>query len=297
VESAVVLETVKQAVVASLGVAVGRVEPVAGSVANEDFRIHLRDGRQVFVKIGPRRELVAEVWAIERVASTGVPVPTVLAYEDDPAATPFPLLALDLLPSDGDLTAEVFQAVGRAMKAVHAIEVAGYGQLGVRGHPLDPDSVTGEYASWQDFVASIVGDTDVLARSGLLTARQRDRVHRGAKMIDASPLAGDAGALLHGDLKRQHILAVRGVPTGLIDWGDAGVGDPAWDLARASMMDPTDFRAIVDGYPGADDAAVSRLLPIYRVLWNVRALAYEHRAGGDWFAAYQDRIAADLDLL
>jgi hypothetical protein len=31
------------------------------------------------------------------------------------------------------------------------------------------------------------------------------------------------------------------------------------------------------------------------VLWNLRALAYELRAGGDWFAAYRSRIEADLD--
>lgn len=287
-------ERIAPAVIASLGCDVVSVEPVAGSVANQDFRIELADGRRVFVKVGPPAELTAEAWAIGRAAAAGVPVPQVVAYEEGTSASPLPFLVIELLPSDEDLITGVLHAVGAAMKTAHTIEVGGYGSAKVVGDPLDPDSVSGQYGTWSEFVESILADVGQLVRVDLLTAGHSVRIRRWAETMGSSPLATAVGVLLHADLKRQHILAVDGALTGIIDWGDASVGDPAWDLARASMMDPTDYQAVADGYPGADDAEVGRFLPFYRVLWNTRALAYEHRAGGDWFVEYQRRIATDL---
>jgi hypothetical protein len=36
--------------------------------------------------------------------------------------------------------------------------------------------------------------------------------------------------------------------TGIIDWGDAMIKDPAWDLARASLMASAQFSALLDAY-------------------------------------------------
>lgn len=290
-------ESIAPTVVAALGADVVTAEVVPGSVANQDFLVELTDGRRVFVKVAPRPELVAEVWALERAAAAGVPVPRGLSFDGDPGTPQPSLLILELLPTDGKLPANALRTAGRALKVVHGIELSGYGGIDVAGDPYAPDRIGGRYPSWRDYVASILADIDELVDLDLLSRARADRVRRWAETSEASPLLGDEGALLHSDLKPQHILSVDGRLTGIIDWGDASVGDPAWDLARASMMDPHDFRALADGYPGADDPGVRRLLPFYRVLWNAKALIYEFRAGGDWFAAYQQRISADLDLL
>jgi len=297
VEAAERFDQIKPSVVASLGVEVTKVDLVAGSVANLDFRVDLADRRRVFVKTGPRAELVAEAWAIGQAAAAGVPVPEVAAYEDSVAVTPVPFLVVDLLPSDGSVTTGVFHEVGRAMQRAHSLRVAGYGPVDVVGDPIDPDSVRGRYDSWQEFIASIVDEIDELVRVDLMTVESAAAVRRHAAQIEASPLAGESGVLLHGDLKRDHLLAVDGRLTGIIDWGDASAGDPAWELARASMMGPADFDPLIHAYPGADSDVVKRILLVYRLLWNTRALAYEYRAGGDWFAAYQRRLVEDLDLL
>lgn len=280
-----------------MGVGISKVDHVAGSVANLDFGVDLADGRSVFVKTGPRTELVAEAWAIGQVAAAGVPVPALAAYEDSAAVTPVPFLVVELLRSDTLVTAGVSHEVGRALKRTHAHQVPGYGPIEVVGHPLDPDSVRGRYDTWQEFIASIVNEIDELVRVGLLTVELAEAVRRRGAQLEASPLAGETGVLLHADLKRDHVLAVDGRLTGIIDWGDASSGDPAWDLARASMMIPAEFDPLIAAYPGADCDAVRRMLPVYRMLWNTRALSYEYRAGGDWFATYQRRIADDLDLV
>ncbi|RNI18362.1 aminoglycoside phosphotransferase family protein [Flexivirga caeni] len=289
-------ERVAAHVAATLGAAVVSAEPVPGSVANEDFRVGLDDDRCVFVKVGPRTELAAEAWALAQATAAGVPVPKVVAYEEDSAVTPVPYLVLDLLPSDRDLTDGVVRAVGAALKRVHSIEVPGHGHIELVGNPLEPDSVRGQFGTWPEFVGSLLRDAEDLVRVGLLSAEQETAIRREAEGIHGSPLMGDSGVLLHADLKPDHLLPVDGKLTGIIDWGDASAGDPAWDLARASMAGPAVLRIIAEAYPGADDPEVSRLLPIYRVLWNAQALAHEYRAGGDWFAVFQRRIASDLGL-
>lgn len=295
-------EHIADAVVGLLGVDVTAVEDVAGSVANQDFRIDLADGRRVFAKVAPHAEVAAEVWALGAASAVDVPVPTVLGVVQQSTAPrydepPRSLLILDLLRSDGNLTSGVLHAVGRALAATHSVQVPGFGGLRVAGDVLNPDGVEGPYSSWAERVAAILRHVDDLVAVGLLPAAQAHRIHHHAEGMSGSPLMTSGGRLLHADLKPHHILAIDGVLTGVIDWGDAGAGDPAWDLARASMMAPDLFRAIVDGYPGADDPEVTGLFPIYRVLWNAEALNYEYCAGGDWFAEYQRRISSELDLL
>ncbi len=80
----------------------------------------------------------------------------------------------------------------------------------------------------------------------------------------------------------------------MIDWGDAWVGDPLADLARLSMSGPSVTTAFLDGYGLEATADVRDTLARHRILWNLSALVYEHRAGGDWFDAYRDRVREDV---
>jgi len=288
-------DAVSAAVASVLDRDVLSVESIAGSVTNQDFGVDLVDGRRVLVKIGPPAELTAEVWARGRVGAAGVQVPGVLGYEESSMALPVPFVILDWVRNDHSISTEALRAAGRAMAATHAIELAGYGPIEVTGDPLAPTSVAGRYVSWQAYIVTMLEDLDVLLGAGLLPADQCVRIRESSEDLQPSPLTGESGSLLHSDLKAQHILAERGRLAAIIDWGDASVGDPAWDLARASMMDDRSFATICGSYPGSDRIEVVRLLPIYRVLWNARTLAGEYRADGDWFAEYQRRIAVDLE--
>ncbi len=82
--------------------------------------------------------------------------------------------------------------------------------------------------------------------------------------------------------------------TGIIDWGDAMIKDPAWDLARASLMASAQFSALLDAYGLKITDELRRRWAAYRALRGTWSLAGEHRAGGDWFAAFQDQVARGL---
>lgn len=83
----------------------------------------------------------------------------------------------------------------------------------------------------------------------------------------------------------------------MIDWGDACAGDPRLDLARMSMAGPTAFATFMSGYGIGLTPALNRSLACYRMVWHIDNLAFEHRAGGDWFDHYRAGIAAAVQEL
>ena len=84
-----------------------------------------------------------------------------------------------------------------------------------------------------------------------------DEVHRALDAAGDVPLA-----FLHGDLQPEHVvLDDRGERVrALLDWGDASVGDPAWDIAVLTLDDPQQLDPVLDGYAAPPDerAASSR---------------------------------------
>lgn len=81
-------------------------------------------------------------------------------------------------------------------------------------------------------------------------------------------------ALIHGDLGPNHVLVQEGRITGVIDWADARVGDPALDLAWALFGTPEEFAVgVATAYgvtpeEGARALDWHRLGPWYEVLWG-----------------------------
>ncbi|MDQ4126234.1 MAG: phosphotransferase [Actinomycetota bacterium] len=74
-------------------------------------------------------------------------------------------------------------------------------------------------------------------------------------------------ALIHYDLGPAHLLAGRdGRLLGVIDWGDAWVGDPAADLAWALHGSTEPFaRGVAATYPGVTESVAKRALHYHRL--------------------------------
>jgi aminoglycoside phosphotransferase (APT) family kinase protein len=70
------------------------------------------------------------------------------------------------------------------------------------------------------------------------------------------PQPGERRALAHADLGAEHLLEDGGVLTGVLDWSDAAITDPALDFARLLRdFGPRFLRSVLDAYdleqPGA----------------------------------------------
>lgn len=75
-----------------------------------------------------------------------------------------------------------------------------------------------------------------------------------------------APRLIHADLGPEHILSVGDALTGVIDWGDARIGDPALDFAWLVHGTPPPFAdAVLAAYPSPDPSLRDRALFFHRL--------------------------------
>ena len=267
---------------------------------NIDFLLDTVAGGMV-VKIGAESELAAEAWALDRARSRDVVVPVVVARTAKAPGLPGAVLVLRRL-SGGPVTENSetqLAEAGRQLRRVHEVGLSGFGGLAESGLTLRRDvaAPVGPYATWTEALLAPLDGLTELTRAGVLDRGLVVRLGRGLSERCAVLDLDGPGMLLHNDLKLDHLFADDRELTGIIDWGDAAVGDPRFDLARLSMAGDRVMTAFLSGYGWVPSAADEPVLTLYRVLWNLDALLYEFRAGGDWFAVYRQRIQEGLDEL
>lgn len=140
-----------------------------------------------------------------RLVGTRVSVPVPTPRFVDPVRG---VLGYDLLPGTSLLGRQAFDGaaglLGRALRELHAVDPAGLGGC-VPVDPARPDE-------WLD---------DLTGPAHLLRVVHTER-----------PDPADHLVLAHADLGAEHLLEHDGELTGIIDWSDAAVTDPAVDFAR-----------------------------------------------------------------
>ncbi|GAA3457278.1 phosphotransferase family protein [Dactylosporangium matsuzakiense] len=120
------------------------------------------------------------------------------------------------LQTQGGLTPKLFESVGRELAKLHRIAPAP--ALPVAGPPPDP------WALVSDLRAE--GRMDQEAAEWL--AGWFDRL---APRVPIAPLP----VPIHGDIAPQNIIVESGTLTGLVDWGDAMLADPATEFAKLPL--------------------------------------------------------------
>jgi aminoglycoside phosphotransferase (APT) family kinase protein len=281
-------------VTTAVGQTTTQIDQVHGSVANQDFIATLADGRKLVLKFGPEHEILAEAWACRRLRSLDVPVPQVIVLDLGGADLGYPYLILSFVDGCPSEHPAVVGEAGAWLRQVHGIELSGWGPLVVEP---DTGAARGRYQSWREAVRAELSGLRDLVAAGILAP---DLAAAASALVEVQELLGYSGpgVLLHNDLKPEHIFGLddgRTVGlTAIIDWGDARVGDPVADLARLSMAGSDVTAAFLDGYGIAVDTDLHDRFARYRLCWNVGALSYEYRAGGDWFDVYRARIIDDV---
>ncbi len=198
-----------------------------------------RTPRRIEVAERLRREAVLLPWLAPQVP-LAVPQPVVLSEE--PLRLRHPLIVGD--PCSGDNPSQA-AALGGFLAALHALSVEDALGLGVPDAQTSYDESRPTWARFRREVVPMLEPALRSAGNGLL-----DR-------IVAPPLRP---RLVHGDLGPAHVRVSGHEVTGIIDWSDACVGDPALDLAWAIHgTTPVFARSFAAGY-GTDEALASRAL-------------------------------------
>jgi aminoglycoside phosphotransferase (APT) family kinase protein/8-oxo-dGTP pyrophosphatase MutT (NUDIX family) len=208
-----------------------------------DYEVQLRTETRLMPRLAPLLPL-------------SVPVPIVL--DEQPLRVRHVLVPGSPAPS-AELDAENGRLFGEFLRALHDMPVTIYVETGV------PDAVA--------------------ARAELLTTLER-LLHRVVPLLPpdlrekGAELLGQVGlrtptTLVHGDLGPNHVRYDAGRITGVIDWSDARVADPALDLAWALYGTAEEFAGAVATTYGATDEELVRALawyrlgPWYEVLWGL----------------------------
>jgi len=258
-----------------LGCEATRVVRVDAFATNAVYEVDA-DGRRCVVKVAMLHNAVrAETWACARSADAGCAAPAILGrgrLSTDDRLSAFIMRRV----ADGPIGAghPALPAVGDSLRRVHDVRLPGFGWLAEAAWDERGD-VALRHRSWLDFLQGIVGDTRCLADRYVVAAPV-------AEAAAAALAAVEVGALCHGDLKAAHIFVEAGRLTGVIDWGDAVVGDPLWDIARfAHRADAGSVSLLLAGYDPAR-ALVDALgwrVPLYGVLWRLVDTFVAHRLG------------------
>jgi aminoglycoside phosphotransferase (APT) family kinase protein len=212
----------------------------------------------------PRRREVADALMVEtrlmprlaHVLPLAVPVPEVL--DEEPLRVRHRMVPG--APSyDVPLAAEDGRRVGEFLRCLHDLPTQfGHGT----GVPDIPDSRA-------QLLARIV---KMFNRVVPLLPEERQEAGRDL-LRDVARHA--PATLIHGDLVPDHLRCTDGRVTGVIDWSDTRIGDPALDLAWVLYGAPEPFaEAVAASYGASDDELVRalnwrRLGPWHEVLWGL----------------------------
>jgi aminoglycoside phosphotransferase (APT) family kinase protein len=138
-----------------------------------------------------------------------------------------------------------------------------------------PNSFTYEVADFVNALRRIELPGEPIAGRGRPLAEGQDEMARAALVelkgmidVDAATAAWNEAlqappwsgrpVWVHGDLLGGNLLLEGGHLTGVIDWGGAGIGDPACDLIVAWGLLPRDLRLAFRAELGVDDATWAR---------------------------------------
>ncbi|MFD0555498.1 phosphotransferase family enzyme [Stackebrandtia endophytica] len=239
------------------------VDTVAGRwsrpVSVEDVLVDHRE-RAVFTTGGPGRPFIVkadtvvprlrnEVAAMRVAAEAGVAVAPILDVIDGGRSA---VLITSMLPGtelDGDSPEGDWMVAGAALGRLHRAPANGFARFRPR------------------MFAEAITELDRLG--GAVTEPQRRRLRDHIAVAAENP--PPAECLIHADAASYHVLVDGGEVSGLIDFGDAGIGDPAWDLISLTLHDPDRLPAVLHGY-GADIGLRDRIRRVGRGIAVVRHL-------------------------
>jgi aminoglycoside phosphotransferase (APT) family kinase protein len=269
-------------VVEHLGCRASALQRVHAFATNAVYKVEA-GGHRLVVKASPMHDaLRGEVWACGQGLGAGCPVPAVLGFGrlgSSADISAFIMSLVDGLPLAAPHP--VLREVGVRLRRLHEVKGPGFGSLSDASWD-DTGRFSLQHGSWRGFLEDLVGEIRALAGSYAMAGGVADAAAGALDARREALAAIEVGSLCHGDLKLGHVLVDEGRLAGVIDWGDAAVGDPVWDIARfAHRADASCLSLLLEGYdPGGalvDDLAWR--VPLYGALWMLVDTIVEHRLG------------------
>lgn len=231
----------------------GKAELCAIGTYHVVHRLRRADAPPLMVRSAVRglftedRSLLMDGWARAWLGASGqeqlVPRAMMVRFESDGAPFDFSVMeeARGMLLQDEMLDEEptILHGIGAALRSVHDVvgDGAGLLDLSSRAAKVSPQGV---HARWSDAVMlSLDAHVATCRKGGLVDAALADKIAALFRVMHRA-FEGRPMRLLHGDPGTHNIAVDRasGRVTALLDWEDALVGDPLFDVAMWSTFHP-----------------------------------------------------------
>jgi hypothetical protein len=278
-----------------LGCSPTRVTRRDAFVTNAVFDVDAGGDRFILKASRLHDALRAEAWACAQGACAGCEAPGILAFgsiESPELLSAFIMPRLAGVPIASGHPA--WFELGARIRRLHEVKLPRFGALA--DAPRDGrGGYVPAHGSWPGYLGSICADARRLENGSTSANEVAGALTAALERHGGALAAVHTGSLCHGDLKVAHVLVDGAALSGVIDWGDAVVADPLWDLARfAHRAEPGLTAALVGGYDpeGALAGDLAWRLPLYGALWMLVDAIVDDRLGHDVDALL--RSAMDL---
>ncbi|QIQ02212.1 phosphotransferase family protein [Streptomyces liangshanensis] len=242
-------------------------------------RATLRVG-DVFLKVdADQARIDAEVEAMGLVP---VPTPRVL-WREPPvlAIAAVPGTALGRLGEPSPASPAAWAAAGAAVRKLHDAPLPP--RPGAAGR--DPGAAGRDPGA---LAAELDAECELLVTTGVLPA---DLVARNRRVAQAA-FRPWTPAFTHGDLQITHVFTEDDEVTGIIDWSEAGRGDPLYDLATLTLGHEERLGDLVTGY--GTEGGVDLDLDVIRAWWSLRSLLVVRWLAGHGFDPFAPGCEVDV---
>lgn len=138
------------------------------------------------------------------------------------------------LDADEIRVCAVLATTAQLLRSAHQLHGDGYGPLSV----LAGAALSGLHQSWDDYLRTRLScHVQACQKAGVITDQEASTIarHFDEAVVDPDPAGG---RLLHGDPGGHNVLVQEDRVSALIDWEDALLGDPIFDIASLCCFHP-----------------------------------------------------------
>ena len=277
---------IRENVEAILGRRYGATIELTELQGGDESRVYLLtgDGSKRILRVSRSRfGFDKDAFAYRHFHSSSLPIPVVLEIGDLDGINSFCITNYASGTTLQDLSADqmqpLLQPVADMLQSIRKSDISATSGFGL----LDQNG-TGSHPSWSSFLQSLDNQQWPDVPHLLDTSQLRSAI---GKLLSLSENAGDFRCLIHGDFGSNNVLTEGQSITAVIDWSEAMIGDPLYDVANIffwrTWLACMEYQArFFEERLSLDEDAQNRLL-CYQLHIGLRQVR-ESAITGDWDA-------------
>ncbi len=253
------------------------IKLIDSGLESDVYSVEDHEGRELILKKAKptgRQNYLFEAHAYRRLKSLGALVPDVIqASSDDLLITKLPGYIMDdhaeLYDND-----QLFEDIARNLALCRNVTFRGYGSAVRNG-----DLFVGEYSTWPEFLDSA---EQLFESPKIISELHKNEIAKLSSMWRAQKprVKLEQGALVHGDFAMSSLFVDGQTLTGIIDFGDAFIGDPLMDIAYFRLKEISKtygqdvYRRLLRHYTNTPTDDSEQKIMFYMIYWGLKRLEH-----------------------